>query len=155
MKSVFTCLLLAGTAAWISCGGTANHSNSSEQKESRVKTITLTKADFLKKIFDYQSNPEDWDYLGDKPAIIDFYADWCAPCKIVAPILEELATEYAEEIYVYKVNTDKERELAAAFGINTIPSLLFIPMNEYPQMAQGALPKNTLKELIEKVLLNK
>lgn len=120
-----------------------------------MKTIQLTKADFLTKVTDYQNNPQEWKYLGDKPAIIDFYADWCGPCKMIAPVLEELAAEYDGEIYIYKVNTEKEEELAVLFAIRSIPSLLFIPMGETPQMAQGVLPKNELKRVIDEILLKK
>lgn len=124
-------------------------------EKKKMGTIHLTKDDFLKKVMDYETNPKEWKYLGDKPAIIDFYADWCGPCKMVAPILEELAEEYADDIYIYKVDTEKEQELSVAFGIRSIPSLLFVPMDEAPQMAQGALPKHALKEAIESVLLKK
>lgn len=117
-----------------------------------MKAIQLTKADFLKKVVNYETSPTEWNYLGDKPAIIDFYADWCGPCKQVAPVLEELAAEYDGKMYVYKINTEVEQELAAAFGIQSIPTLLFVPMGEKPQMAQGALPKETLKEVITNVL---
>ena len=120
-----------------------------------VKTIKLTRADFLTKVANFEANPEKWVYLGDKPCIIDFYADWCAPCKMVAPILEELAAEYEDEIYIYKVDTEAEQQLAAEFGIRSIPSLLFCPMGEAPQMAQGALPKEAFKQAIEEVLLKK
>lgn len=119
------------------------------------KTIKLTKAEFLNKVHNYESSPKEWKYLGDKPCIIDFYADWCGPCRKVAPILEELAAEYKGEIYVYKIDTDKEPDLAAAFGIRSIPTLLFVPMNAEPQMSQGALPKASFKEAIETVLLGK
>lgn len=125
------------------------------KKEVSMKTIHLTKAEFLEKVANYETNPNEWNYLGDKPAIIDFYADWCGPCKAIAPVLEELAAEYGNEIYIYKIDTDKEQELAAAFGIRSIPTLLFVPMKGDPQMARGALPKNTLKEAINSVLLNK
>ena len=125
------------------------------KKENKMKTIELTKADFLKKIVDYEKNPEEWIYLGDKPAIIDFYASWCGPCKMVAPVLEELAAEYDGQIYVYKVNTEQEQELAALFNIRSIPSFLFIPMNDEPQMAMGAMPKSSFKEAIDGVLLKK
>jgi len=104
---------------------------------------------------DYEKNPEEWIYLGDKPAIIDFYASWCGPCKMVAPVLEELAAEYDGQIYVYKVNTEQEQELAALFNICSIPSFLFIPMNDKPQMAMGAMPKSSFKEAIDGVLLKK
>ena len=126
-----------------------------DKKGNKMKTIELTKSDFLKKIVNYEKNPEEWIYLGDKPAIIDFYASWCGPCKMVAPISEELAAEYEGEIYVYKVNTEQEQELAALFNIRSIPSFLFIPMNDKPQMAMGAMPKSSFKEAIDGVLLKK
>ncbi len=115
----------------------------------------LTKADFIEKITDYESNPGEWKYLGDKPALIDFYADWCGPCKKIAPVLEELAEVYKDEIYIYKIDVDKEEELAAIFGISSIPSLLFIPMDDTPQLTQGALPKENLETVIREYLLNK
>jgi len=118
-----------------------------------MKAIHITKDEFIKKVANYESNPSEWKYLGDKPCIIDFYADWCGPCKMVAPILEDLAAEYNDKIYVYKVDTEAEQELAGAFGIRSIPSILFCPMNGAPQMAQGALPKATFKEAIDNVLL--
>ncbi len=114
----------------------------------------LTKQTFLEKVFDYEKN-KDWKFEGDLPCIIDFYADWCQPCKIVAPILEELAGEYEGKINIYKVNTESETELAAAFGIRSIPSLLFIPMDGQPQMAMGALPKDSFKQAIADVLMVK
>jgi thioredoxin len=113
----------------------------------------LTKAEFLTKVFDYE-NKKDWDYQGDVPALIDFYADWCQPCKMVAPILEELSVEYDGKLKIYKIDTEAEQELAGIFGIRSIPSLLFIPIDGKPQMAQGALPKPQLKEAIESVLFS-
>lgn len=118
-----------------------------------MATIQLTKEIFLEKVFNYEKNPQKWEYLGDKPCIIDFYADWCGPCKMVAPVLEELATEYEEDIYIYKVDTEVEQELSAVFGIRSIPSILFCPMEDSPQMAAGALPKATFKQAIQDVLL--
>lgn len=112
----------------------------------------LTKETFLQKVFNYEQNKE-WKFEGDLPCIIDFYADWCQPCKIVSPILEELEKEYEGQIRVYKIDTEDQQELAAAFGIRSIPSLLFCPKDDQPQMAQGALPKETMKEAIDKVLL--
>lgn len=132
-----------------------NNDNNNKKENNKMKTIELTKADFLTKVMDYENNPKEWKYLGDKPAIIDFYASWCGPCKMVAPILEELAEEYDGQIYIYKVNTEEEQELAALFGIRSIPSILFIPMGEQPQMAMGAMPKSSFKEAIDKVLLKK
>lgn len=123
----------------------------SEKTESPVKH--LNKAEFVQKVYNYEKNPDKWVYEGDKPAIVDFYATWCGPCKVVAPILEELANEYAGKIVIYKIDTDKERELSAAFGIQSIPTLLFIPMKGDPQVAQGALPKESLKRAIDEFLL--
>lgn len=124
-------------------------------EQSTVKVTHLTKAEFLAKVMNYEKNPQEWIYLGDKPCLIDFYASWCGPCKRLAPILDELAQEYAGEIYIYKIDTEKERELAAVFGVRSIPTLLFCPMGENPQIAQGALSKEQLKEAIDKVLLKK
>ena len=112
----------------------------------------LTKQTFQEKVFNYEVNKE-WKFEGDLPCIIDFYADWCGPCKMVAPVLEELSKEYDGKINIYKVDTEVEQELAAAFGIRSIPSLLFVPKDEQPQMAQGALPKESFKQVIDDVLL--
>jgi len=106
---------------------------------------------FKAKIFDFEKNKE-WKFSGDRPCIVDFYADWCGPCKMIAPVLEELSKKYEGKLDVYKINTDQEQELAGAFGIQSIPSLLFIPMAGKPQMAQGALPKETLEKVIADVL---
>ena len=123
----------------------------SEKTDSPVKH--LTKQEFIEKVYNYANNPDKWIYEGNMPAIIDFYATWCGPCKAIAPILEELAKEYAGKIVIYKIDTDKERELAAAFGISSIPTLLFIPAKGDPQVAQGALPKESLKRAIDEFLL--
>lgn len=120
-----------------------------------MSTINLTKTDFLTKVADYENSPNEWKYLGDKPAIVDFYASWCGPCKMIAPILEELSEEYKNEIYIYKVDTDKEQELASVFGIRSIPTILFVPQQDAPQMSQGAMPKESFKEAIDNVLLKK
>jgi thioredoxin len=111
----------------------------------------LTKETFKSKIYNFEANKE-WKYEGTKPAIIDFYADWCGPCKMVAPILEDLKEEYGEKLEIYKVDTEEEKELSAMFGIQSIPSLLFIPLDGQPQMAMGALPKETFKQAIGDVL---
>ena len=116
-----------------------------------MKAIQLTKADFLKRVVDYENSPSEWNYLGDKPAIIDFYADWCGPCKMVAPILEELSKEYEGKLYVYKIDTEAEQELASVFGIRSIPSLLFVPMEGQPQMAMGALPKEVFEKAFKDI----
>lgn len=117
-----------------------------------MATIKLTTQDFKDKVFDYTKN-QDWNYAGTLPAIIDFYADWCGPCKMIAPVLEELSKEYEGKILIYKVDTEVEEELAHVFGIQSIPSLLFIPMTDQPMMQAGALPKNVLKQVIEEKLI--
>lgn len=111
----------------------------------------LTKDSFKEKIFDFEKNT-DWVYKGNLPCIIDFYADWCGPCKMVAPVLEDLAKEYDGKLDIFKVNTEEQKELASAFGIQSIPSILFIPVGDKPQMAAGALPKETFKEVIHDLL---
>ena len=114
-------------------------------------TTMLTKKDFLEKVFNFEKNKE-WKFEGDVPCLIDFYADWCQPCKMVAPILEELSEEYGDKLNIYKVDTEAERELSAAFGIRSIPSMLFCPKDGEPQMAAGALPKQNLEQIISEVL---
>jgi thioredoxin len=111
----------------------------------------LTKETFKEKIFNWEVNKE-WKYEGSKPCMIDFYADWCGPCKMVAPVLEELQKEYGDSIVIYKVNTEEQQELAGMFGIQSIPSLLFVPTDGQPQMAMGALPKPTFEKAIADVL---
>ena len=111
----------------------------------------LTKETFKEKVFDFEANKE-WKYEGDKPCMIDFYADWCGPCKMVAPVLEELQKDYGDSIVIYKVNTEDQQELAGMFGVQSIPSLLFVPQEGQPQMAQGALPKPTFEKAIADVL---
>ncbi|MDP8267232.1 MAG: thioredoxin [Candidatus Tenebribacter davisii] len=110
----------------------------------------LTKETFQEKVFKYETNKE-WKFEGDKPCIIDFYADWCGPCKMVAPVLEELAKEYEGKIDIYKINTEDQQELAAAFGIRSIPSVLFCPKDDKPQMSMGALPKESFVKAIKDV----
>ena len=111
----------------------------------------LNKETFKTKVFDFEANKE-WNFAGDKPCIIDFYADWCQPCKAVAPVLEELATEYQGKLDIYKVNTEQQQELAAMFNIRSIPSILFVPKEGQPQMSMGALPKETFVKAIGDVL---
>lgn len=158
MKKLFTgivaSLMFASSCTFANNTDNDNNKEVTTKKESNMKTIHLTKEEFLNKVFNYETNNE-WKYQGDKPALIDFYASWCGPCKALAPVLEELAAEYGDQIYIYKINTEEEQELAAAFNIRSIPTLLFIPMEGQPQMAMGAMPKNSLKEAIDKVLLNK
>jgi thioredoxin 1 len=117
-----------------------------------MTTVQLTTQGFKDHIFNYEEEQE-WKYKGTLPAIIDFYADWCGPCKAVAPILEELAIEYDGQLTIYKLDTDAEQELSAAFGIQSIPTFLFIPVEGSPMMQKGAVPKNVFKQVIEERLL--
>jgi thioredoxin 1 len=117
-----------------------------------MATIQLTTAEFKEKVFNYEETNE-WSYKGQKPAIIDFYADWCGPCKMVAPVLEELSKQYGDDLVIYKVDTEKEQELSEVFGIQSIPTFLFIPVNQTPMMQAGALPKNVFQQVIEEKLL--
>ncbi len=123
-----------------------------------ANTVTpeyLTYETFKEKVWDFEKNPQEWVYEGDVPCIIDFYADWCKPCKMVAPIMDELAIKYDGKVKVYKIDTDKEKKLAGVFGIRSIPSVLFSPMEGRPEMQTGALPKAEYIKKIEEVLLNK
>ena len=141
-----TLLLFVSLAA---CAGSPNLS------DSEGEVIVLNKADFLTKVFDYEKNPSKWIYAGSKPCIIDFYADWCGPCRRVAPVLKELAKRYKDDIVIYKINVDKERELAGTFGVSSIPMILFVPMKGEPQVSMGALPEESFVKMIEEVLLEK
>lgn len=127
-----------------------------ETKGKKTATpIELSTSEFLKKVHNFVKNPNEWSYLGDKPAIIDFHATWCGPCKLLAPTLETLAAEYSEDIYIYKVDVDREPDVARAFGIQSVPSLLFIPQGASPQMGQGNIPMASLKKVIDEFLLGK
>jgi len=117
-----------------------------------MATIHISAQDFKDKIFNYETEQE-WKYQGDKAAIIDFYADWCGPCKSIAPVLEELSQQYKDDLIIYKIDTDKEMELSSLFGIQSIPTLLFIPVNGNPMVQKGALPKNVLQQIIDERLL--
>ena len=143
MKLIKIFLVLIFTGLMLSCKSTGTGDGS---------TVYLTQDEFIKKVFNYKQNTE-WKYLGDTPAIIDFYADWCKPCKLVSPIMEELAEKYKGKIIVYKMNVDKERDLANAFQIASIPTLLFIPKNGQPQAAVGVQSKEEYIKIIETVLL--
>jgi len=162
-------LLVLITFMFISCNGTsgskdgktppgvttmqATDGGSAKTGGEAGKLEHLTAQTFKLKVMDYEKNPQNWVFEGDKPAIVDFYADWCRPCRMIAPILEELAVEYEGKINVYKVDTEAQRELASVFGIQSLPTVLFIPMQGKPSMQKGALSKEAYKQIIDDLLL--
>jgi thioredoxin len=162
-------LILGSLALIMSCGNQTNNqqdNNVSQKQDNKtvslegtvvsdgdIKPVYLTTADFKKKIWDYETNPQEFLYKGELPCVIDFYADWCKPCKMVAPIMDELADYYDGKVIIYKVNTDKEKELASVFQVNSIPSILFAPMEGKPAMQPGALAKEDYIRIINEFVL--
>lgn len=152
MKKATVCLLLAaGLTAHLS----AQTPVQDKAGPNEGKVIRMDKQMFLDNVFDYTTGSTDWKYKGEKPAVIDFYATWCGPCRIVAPLLKSLAKEYKDQIIVYKVDTDKQKELSAAMGIQSLPTVIFIPQTGQPQIIVGAANKATFRRAIEEVLLKK
>jgi len=163
MKKTALLVLLLGVLSFIGCSNTSGNSegtgNQSSVTDGSVtapaeegKVIYLNTENFRKLVWDYKANPDTFIYRGTTPAIIDFYADWCRPCKMVAPIMDELATEYKGKLTIYKVNTDLERELSATFAIRSIPAILYIPMQGKPQMSVGAQQKPSYVQMINDFL---
>lgn len=158
MKKLKSLWLVSVVLLLVSCSMSAKTEKSEAKDTTKVeagKVIALDNATFLKDVYNYEKDPTTWVYEGKKPCIIDFYADWCGPCKQVAPILEEMAAKYKDQIIVYKVNVDKETKLAGTFGIRSIPTILFVPMTGKPQLVQGAMPKDEIIKQIETYLLTK
>lgn len=139
-----------------SCGNAGNEEKGTSATETaggsaQGKVVMMTKADFTEKVFNYEQKQE-WAYQGDMPCVIDFYADWCRPCKMVAPIMDELAVKYAGKVRFYKINTDNEKDLSMAFNIQSIPAILFVPMTGQPQMSVGAMSKEDYIKAIDGLL---
>lgn len=168
MRKLLSLLLLASVFVFISCNSNTESSTKentnpipdgktqvAEQKTSSgdIKPVYLTTADFKSKIWDYELNPNEFVYKGELPCVVDFYADWCKPCKMVAPIMDDLADYYDGKVIIYKVNTDNERELASVFQVNSIPSILFIPSEGKPAMQPGALAKEDYVKIIDDFIL--
>lgn len=157
---IFSIVLIASIGL-LGCGSSNGKSNQDKDNQTASasstpeegKVVQMNKAMFIEKVFNYEENPNEWKFRGDKPCIIDFYADWCGPCKKVAPVMAELAEQYKDQIVIYKVDTDKERELAQIFNIRSIPSILFCPASGQPQMTMGALPKAEFEKMIKELLL--
>lgn len=137
---------------WAS-NGNENKNKNVEKGVNKMEVTALTKTDFLKQVYDFEASPKEWKFAGDKPCLVDFYATWCGPCKMLAPVLEEIAQEYAGKINIYKIDVDKESDLAGEFGIRSVPTLLICPIGEEPTLMQGAMPKSQLKQIINEVLL--
>jgi thioredoxin len=162
MRNFISYFLLVALLILNSCGQNAESKSNKSVDQSApelkvstgdIKPVYLSTADFKKKIWDYDANPKEFVYQGELPCVIDFYADWCKPCKIVAPIMDELADFFDGKVIIYKVNTDKERELASVFQVNSIPSILFTPMTGKPAMQPGALSKDEYIKIINEFVL--
>jgi thioredoxin len=160
MTRPFTIIFLYILISLIACSNThgdknpANESVPVEDKNDG-QVIKLTSESFKKLVWNYEKYPKDWKYNGDLPCLVDFYADWCRPCRMVAPIMEELAKEYKGKIRIYKVNTDEQRELSGIFNIRSIPTMLFVPKSGQPQMSSGALSKEDYVKVINRILMTK
>ena len=154
---LFKVAMILSLLAFVSCNMFASDSKKEGKAAGTSANITsLTSSGFKEKVFNYENyekGDKQWKYAGSLPAIIDFYADWCGPCRRLAPILAELAEEYAGKIVIYKVDVDAQKEVAAFFGVNSIPLLLFVPMEGEPQIGQGLMPKENLKKAIDSFLL--
>ena len=153
MKKFAFLVLLLGSISLNACS-TAPAKDNEPTGNTDGQVVVLTSESFQKLVWDYKTNPQSWLFNGDQPCIIDFYADWCRPCKMVAPIMAELSAEYKGKIRIYKVNTDEQRELAGLFKINSIPAVMFVPKSGKPQMSVGAMQKADYVGMIQKILLN-
>ena len=152
-KLLITIIMVAAIFSTSCTSAKQKQQTTNKQEVKKMNTTELTLSEFKNKVMDFDKNPDSWNFKGDKPAIIDFYATWCGPCKATAPILDSLAEEYQGKIDVYKVDVDKEQELASIFGIRSIPSLLFIPMKGEPKMQVGAMGRIDLEKAIKNTLL--
>ena len=167
MKKLSVIFMLAISFSLISCGNIQGNqsgdqpvienktNNDGDETSQDITPEYLTYETFKEKVWNFEKNPQEWVYEGDIPCVIDFYADWCKPCKMVAPIMDELAKKYDGKIKIYKIDTDKEKQLAGVFGIRSIPSVLFSPMDGRPMMQAGALQEADYIKIIEENLLNK
>ncbi len=153
MKRISFFALLMITVSFTMCSGNNDKESAKTVNPGEGVVNQMDAAMFSKIVWDYKTSPEVWKYLGDQPCIIDFYADWCRPCKLVAPIMEDLAKEYKGQVRFYKVNTDEQKELAGLFRVTSIPAILIIPKNGKPQMTMGAQPKENFVKAIKEIIL--
>ncbi len=162
MKKLSFLLILLFAANLMACTSSEGSEKNSGKSKTEITGDTqnqnakpehLTYDDFLKKVWNFEAHPQEWVYEGDVPCIIDFYADWCGPCKRVAPIMDELAKTYDGKLKVYKINVDHERQLASVFRVRSIPSVLFVPVNGKPQMQTGAMQKEAYFQVVKEQLL--
>ena len=154
MKKLTFIFLFLASLSMNACNSNAG-ANDGTPGNNDGQVVKLTAESFQQLVWDYKKNPQEWVFKGDQPVIIDFYADWCRPCKMVGPIMEELSKEYKGKVRIYKVNTDEQRELAGLFQIQSIPAMLFIPKNGKPQMSVGAQQKPAYVDMIKNVLMVK
>lgn len=152
MKKLWTLVLVAALCSASCTAGNRKESPAAQSDQTEGKVIKMDKAMFLTHVFNYEKE-EEWKYLGDKPAIIDLYADWCGPCRQIAPIMDKLAKEYAGKIVIYKVNVDRERELSAFFSVKSIPLFVLIPKEGAPRLINGAAPEEDYRKAIDEFLL--
>ena len=150
MKQILASLIALFTLTTTACAQAPQ-----AEKKEEASVVQMDKQMFVDKVFDYTTGATEWKYQGDKPAVIDFYATWCGPCRMIAPILKDLAKEYGDSIIIYKVDTDKEKELSMSMGIRSLPTVVFIPKDGNPQVMVGAADKDTFRRAIDEVLLNK
>ena len=153
LRTSILCLLL-GLSSCLYAGDGNNSSKGKEKQKTEQKSLVkhLNREEFKKLVVNVDA--EGWNYLGDKPCVLDFYANWCGPCRMISPFLDDLSKEYKDQIYIYKINIDEEKELARYFGASSIPLLIFIPKEGQPQASRGALPKDEIKNAINTVLLS-
>lgn len=161
MKKFRFVLAIAALSVFCGCNKGTDNAGSSENggnvnTETAVaegNVIQLNTEDFLTRVVNYRTGKVSaWNYLGDKPAVVDFYADWCGPCRMMAPLMKEAAKKYAGQVYIYKVDVDKEEEIASSFGIQGIPTMIFIPMGRDPEVVVGAIDKEALFGKIDNIL---
>lgn len=158
MNRVLLLMLLAFNTMAMACTTTTNkelntNPDSVKEKTTAGKVVKIDQAMFKKLVWDYQNSPQEWKFTGERPVVVDFYADWCGPCRRVAPIMEKLAEEFKGQIDIYKVNVDHNKELSAVFGINSIPAILFVPMNEKPAMQPGLMQEEQYRQIFKEFVL--